>query len=67
MSQATMVEIGGNAFGIAVRDAGRVRFYASDDRVSRLEGQLFRSLVHLQRAVAGRLGERGPAEQARPA
>jgi hypothetical protein len=66
MSQATMVEIGGNAFGIAVRDAGQFRYYASDRRVSRLEGQVLRSLTYLQRAVAGRLGERCRAERSGP-
>jgi hypothetical protein len=56
MSDTYIIEVSSNPAGIIVREVRGYRFFAANDRFSRLEGQLFRNAGEAERA-ARRLAE----------
>ncbi|CCE10965.1 conserved hypothetical protein [Bradyrhizobium sp. STM 3843] len=51
MSDTYIIEVGGQAAGIVVRDRGGYRFFAASHRFNPLEGQLFRNAREAERAA----------------
>lgn len=52
MSAAFVIEVDGEPAGVVLAEAAGVRFFASDRRYWELEGRLFRSARHAERAAA---------------
>jgi hypothetical protein len=51
MSDTYIIEVGSQAAGIVVRDAGGYRFFAAAHRFNPLEGQLFRNAREAEQAA----------------
>lgn len=52
MSGAFIIETGGRAAGVAVRDGNNFQFFASDEFFSGLDNRRFRNLREVHRSVA---------------
>jgi hypothetical protein len=51
MSETYIIEVSSKPAGIVVRELRGYRFYAANNRFSRLEGQLFRNAREAERAA----------------
>jgi hypothetical protein len=51
MSDTYIIEVGSQAAGIVVREAGGYRFFAASHRFNPLEGQLFRNAREAEQAA----------------
>lgn len=60
MSDAFIIETGGRAAGVAVRDGNQFQFFASDEPFRGLDSRRFRNLRDVRRSVADILAGQGP-------
>ena len=60
MASAHIIEVGGRAAGIVIREHSGFRFFASERAFQALEGALFRTIDQAARAARERLRSRKP-------
>lgn len=64
-SDVTLIEIGDEAVGLAVREGSGFRFFAATVALRAIDSQLFGSLKQLRRSAAGLGAGRRPAAHRR--
>lgn len=64
MSAAFVIEVDGEPAGVVLAEGAGVRFFASDRRYWELEGRLFRTARHAERAAASMQTQRLAAADA---
>jgi hypothetical protein len=63
MASAHIIEVGGRAAGIVIREHGGFRFFASERAFQALEGALFRTIDQAARAARERVRSRRPPDR----
>jgi hypothetical protein len=63
MASAHIIEVGGRAAGIVIREHGGFRFFASERAFQALEGALFRTIDQAARAARERVRARRPPDR----